>query len=136
MRSQRPTESSALMDGAGRRLNPVASSHGKIAALSLPSIPPGCGFRCRPAVQLSFEKVTAQAKVVLPHPVRCTIPLLRLPKPMPPSVPWLPSANLLGWRFMEFSSHHQSNQRCHFSLLCQTLYTPLHFIPIIQPQFH
>jgi len=52
-------KSSALMVGAGRRLNPVASSPGKIVAPSLPSIPPGYGFRCRPAVQPSFEKATA-----------------------------------------------------------------------------
>jgi Rad52/22 family double-strand break repair protein len=39
--SQRPTAFLALMVGAGRRLNPVVSSSGKIVAPSLPSIPPG-----------------------------------------------------------------------------------------------
>src|SRR5262245_47381000 len=63
-RSRKPTEFSALMVGIGRRLTPVASSPGKIVAPSLLSIPPGCGFRCRPAVQPSFEKVTARVKAV------------------------------------------------------------------------
>jgi Rad52/22 family double-strand break repair protein len=46
MRSRKPTGSSGLMAGAGRRLTPVAYSHGKIVAPSLLSILPGYGFRC------------------------------------------------------------------------------------------
>jgi hypothetical protein len=61
----------ALMGGAGRQLTPVASSPGKIEALSSPSISPECGFQCRPTVQPLFEKVTARVKAEVPHPVRC-----------------------------------------------------------------
>jgi hypothetical protein len=63
------------------------------------SIPPGCGFRCKPVAQPSFEKVTAQVKVVPLRPVRSTIPPLRVRKPMPPSGPWPLSANRSGWRY-------------------------------------
>src|SRR5262245_55831186 len=135
-RSQKPTESSVLMVGAARQLNPVACSPGKIAALSLQSTPPGSGFQCKPAVQRSFEKVTARVKAVVPRPVRCTILLLKLRKPMPPSVLLPPSANLLGWPFMGLASHHQFSQRCHSSLVCQSLYSALDFIRMIRRQFH
>ena len=117
--SRKPTGSSALMAGAGRRLTPAASSPAKIAAPSLRSISPGCGFRCRPTAQPSFEKVMARVKAMAPRPVRCTTSRSKLPKPMPPSVLWQPSANRSGLRFMGLASHHQSSQRCHSSLVCQ-----------------
>jgi hypothetical protein len=134
--SQRPTAFLALMVGAGRRLNPVVSSSGKIVAPSLRSILRGYGFRCRPAVQPLFEKVTARVKAVAPHPVRCTTLHSRPRKPMPPNAPWLPLADRSGSRFMGLASPHQSNKPCPPHLIRQSPCGTLAFILMIQRQFH
>ena len=67
-RSRKPTASLALMAGAGRRLNPAASSPEKTVVLSLLSISPGCGFRSMPMARPSFAKVTASGEGRGPSP--------------------------------------------------------------------
>jgi hypothetical protein len=42
----------------------------------------------------------------------------------------------LGSRFMGLASHHQSSQRRRSSLVCQSLYSDLDFIPMIRRQSH
>src|SRR5262245_46495968 len=96
---RKPIESLDLMVGAARQSNHVASLPEKVEAPSLLSIQPECGLRCRPAVQQSFEKVTARVKAEVPHPARCTTLRLRLRKLMQLNERSRPSANLLGLSF-------------------------------------
>ena len=85
MPSRKPTGSSALTAGAGRRLNPNASWPARTAALSSPSISPGSASRCRRMGQPLSGKAMAPAKVGAPPPARCTTLPLKLPRPTPPS---------------------------------------------------
>ena len=93
--SRRPTGSSALTAGAGRRSNPNASWPARTAALSSPSISPGCASPCRRMGQPSSARAMAPAKAAAPPPARCTTSRSRLPRPTPPSGRWPPSAGHL-----------------------------------------
>ena len=92
-RSRRPTGSSALMAGTGRRSNPNASLLVRTGAPSWRSISPESGSRCMPTAQPSFGKAMAPAKATAHHRARCTTSRSRSRKPMPPNGHWRPSAS-------------------------------------------
>ena len=93
--SRRPTGSSALTAGAGRRSNPNACWPARTAALSSPSISPGSASPCRRMGQPLSGKAMAPGKAAAPPPARCTTSPSRLPRPTPPSGRWPPSAGRL-----------------------------------------
>ena len=85
LRSRRPTASSGLMAGAGRRWNPAACLPEKIAAPLLPSMSLKCGSPSKRRAQRLSAKAMAPAKAVGPPLVRCTTSPSRPQKPTRPN---------------------------------------------------
>ena len=92
-RSRRPTGSSGLMAGTGRRSNPNASLPARTAGPSWRSISPESGSPCMRMAQPSFGKAMAPAKAAARHRARCTTSPSRSRKPTPPNGRWRPSAS-------------------------------------------
>src|SRR5262249_50937636 len=82
-RSRKPTGSSALMAGAGRRWTPAAFSPGRIAVPLSPSTSPKYELAFKPAEQPLFGKDTAPVKGAVPHPAKFTTSPLRPQKLTP-----------------------------------------------------
>src|SRR5262249_60284003 len=98
LRSRKPTGSSALTAGIGKRSSLVASWRAKPEARFLRFTQLGSGFRFRPTAQASFAKVMERGKDVARQPEKDTIRHSRQPKPMPPNAHWPRSANHLDLR--------------------------------------
>ena len=92
-RSRRPTGSSGLTGGTGRRSTPVASLPAKTVGHIWRSISPGSESPFMRVARPLFGKATAPAKATARHRGRCTTSRSRSRKPMPPNGRSPPSGN-------------------------------------------
>src|SRR5262245_14134190 len=96
--------------------------------------------RVRISVQANGSTIIREGhgsvKAEVPHPVRCTTPPSRLPKPMLPNGHWRPLANRSGSRCMGLASHHPSSQPYPSHRIRQSPFSALDSIPMIRRQFH
>ena len=133
--SRKPTASSALMAGIGRRWNPAACLPVKTAEHLSPSISPRCASRCTPREQPSSAKAMAPVKAAAPPPAKSTISHSRPQKPMPPNERWRRSANRLGLSFIGKAAR-PCHSRSHSQRQPLSRQHASAFTPTIRRQFH